>query len=554
MKTLELCFVGVCSLIVTACAMEEGIQDGTPEIAYGAHAITVVASSSPSKFVRVAAEERVPGRYIVVLEGAPPARLTADARAQVAATVDQLAAAHGATVEHRYEAALRGFSAEMTELAALALAQDPEVAFVQEDAAVHLDARIQTMPQNWGLDRIDQPALPLDQRYASIGEGDGVTVYIVDSGIRATHQVFAGRVLPGYDGVGDGRGTDDCNGHGTHVAGTVAGATVGIARGAKIVAIRVMDCAGTGNSSRIVAGIDHIAANHAPRSVANMSIGSNAPNEAIDAAVRNLVAAGVTVIASAGNDNRNACLQSPGREPAAITVAASTMTDARAGFSNFGPCVDIFAPGDGIFSAGITSDTIGTLKNGTSMAAPHVAGVAAAYLGANPGATPAQIRAAILGGGVTDRITDAQGSPNLLLSSLVIDQTPPELAIVSPQAGSVPGAFRVVGDATDPNLMRVDLEIDGAVAKSLTEGAIEFEVTGLAAGRHTIALVATDYSNHSVRRSIDVEVAGEGEPGDEEAPSGEVGGGCSAGGAATVGSAWLVALAALGARRRRQRR
>ena len=268
-----------------------------------------------------------------------------------------------------------------------ALRKNPNVQLVEPDGLAQSIA-VQN-PAPWGVDRIDQRALPLDGDYSYTSTGSGVDAYIVDTGIRSDHQDFSGRVQSGYTAIVDGNGTEDCNGHGTHVAGTVAGSTYGVAKDASLIPVRVLGCTGSGTWSGVIAGLDYIAGRHAAGTpaVANMSLGGGA-SSSVDLAVRNLVADGVSVIVAAGNSATDACSSSPAREPSAITVAASDASDAQAYFSNYGSCVDIYAPGVGITSAWYTSPSATASLSGTSMATPHVAGAAARVLQNAPGASP----------------------------------------------------------------------------------------------------------------------------------------------------------------------
>src|SRR5215813_9284608 len=292
-----------------------------------------------------------------------------------------------------YGYAINGFSAQMSEEQALNLSRDPRVRFVEEDSIVEASVTQNNPP--WGLDRIGQRDLPLNHAYSYTNTGSGVNVYIIDTGIRRTHTQFGGRASASFDAVGDGQNTNDCNGHGTHVSGTVGGSTYGVAKSVRLFAVRVLGCNGSGTNSGVIAGVDWVTANHISPAVANMSLGGGV-STALDTAVRNSIASGVTYSIAAGNSNTDASSSSPARVAEAITVGATTMTDARSSFSNFGSVVDIFAPGSSILSSFNTSDTATNTISGTSMATPHVAGVVARYLQANPGASPAQARNAIV--------------------------------------------------------------------------------------------------------------------------------------------------------------
>jgi aqualysin 1 len=380
-------------------------------------ATTPTASGQNGKKEKIRRSARpVPNSYIVVLkewaaqpygEGSFVPNVAAD-----------LAAAHNGRVKRHYKHALLGFSVELTEEQAERLADDPRVEYVEEDGVVTASAT-QTSPP-WGLDRIDQRDLPLNSAYNYTPTGAGVNAYIIDTGIRRTHQDFGGRAYVGYDAIGDGQNSNDCNGHGTHVAGTVGGSTYGVAKGVRLYAVRVLNCQGSGTNSGVIAGVDWVRQNRVLPAVANMSLGGGA-SSSLDTAVNNLINSGVTVAVAAGNDSgQDACNYSPARVANALTVGSTTSSDARSSFSNIGTCLDIFAPGSSIPSAWHTSDTATNTISGTSMATPHVAGVAALYLQNNTGASPSTVASQIINTATTGKVTSAgTGSPNRLLYSLL---------------------------------------------------------------------------------------------------------------------------------------
>ena len=357
-------------------------------------------------------DKKIANSYIVVFDEDATGP-DADYGAVAAKADEKILKTRGGRVKDVYAHALRGFSAEMTEEDAIALSQDDDVLFVEEDSIMSID--VTQTNATWGLDRIDQRDRPLNTTYVYTTTGSGVNAYIVDTGIRRTHTQFGGRAFIGVDTVGDGRNTNDCHGHGTHVAGTVGGSTYGVAKSVRLYAVRVLNCAGSGSNSGVIAGVNWVAANHVKPAVANMSLGGGA-SSALDTAVNNAINAGVTFAVAAGNSNVNAANSSPARVAAAITVGSTTSSDAKSSFSNYGSVVDIFAPGSSITSAWRTSDTAINTISGTSMATPHVAGVAARYLQGNPSASPATVRNAIVNDSTTGRITGLPtGTSNRLL-------------------------------------------------------------------------------------------------------------------------------------------
>ncbi|MFE9168205.1 S8 family peptidase [Streptomyces kebangsaanensis] len=320
---------------------------------------------------------------------------------------------YGGSVKKTFGSALNGYTANLSATEARRLAADPAVAMVEQDQKVHLDATQTNAP--WGLDRIDQAARPLSGTYTyPDSAGTGVTAYVIDTGVRITHSQISGRASYGYDAVSGGTPSDG-NGHGTHVATTIAGSTYGVAKKARIVAVRVLDANGSGTTAGVIAGVDWVTRNHSGPSVANMSLGGGA-SASLDAAVRNSIASGVTYAVAAGNENTNASSSSPARVTEAITVGATTSTDARASYSNYGSVLDLFAPGSSITAGWHTSDTATNTISGTSMATPHVAGAAAIYLSSRPTATPAQVSSALVNGATSGVVTSpGTGSPNKLL-------------------------------------------------------------------------------------------------------------------------------------------
>jgi subtilisin family serine protease len=350
--------------------------------------------------------EVIPSQYIVVFR-----EQVTDAPQRARATV----AARGGVLRHSYSSAIKGFAAVLSPAAVAALRGDPDVAYVEQDQVV----RVATTEAGatWGLDRIDQRLRPTDGAYHYTASGAGVHAYIIDTGIEIGHPEFAGRATVGYDAVGDGRNGLDCDGHGTHVAGTTGGTTYGVAKGVALVAVRVLGCGGTGTVSSLIAGIDWVTANRILPAVANVSLATGT-SSSLDAAVKRSIASGVTYAVAAGNGNslgvaQDACKSSPARVTDAITVAATGSDDAKASWSNYGNCVDFFAPGVSITSAWVYGGT--NTISGTSMATPHVTGVAAQYLQLNPAAAPQTVRDALFAATTKGVVTSSKTGNNHLL-------------------------------------------------------------------------------------------------------------------------------------------
>jgi len=349
--------------------------------------------------------QQIPGRFIVTL------RAGSDARG--------VAREHGVAPDFVYGTVLNGFAGSISDAARAGLLRDARVERIEQDGI----ATTQTTQSGatWGLDRTDQRGLPLSTTYSYTNTGAGVNAYIIDTGIRTAHNQFGGRAVKGYDAVTSGGSAEDCNGHGTHVAGTVGGSTYGIAKSVKLFAVRVLDCGGSGSWSGVIAGMDWVAANRVKPAVANMSLGGGA-STSVDDALRRLIASGVMVGVAAGNGNRggrqqDACNFSPARVSEAITVGATDKTDTKTSWSNYGPCVDIFAAGSGITSAWYTSNTATNTISGTSMATPHVVGVAALYLQSNASASPAAVASALRGNATSGVVKNSYTTNPLLLFS-----------------------------------------------------------------------------------------------------------------------------------------
>lgn len=411
------------ALTLTACA-----DHSVPATAPGELPLSAMAAASPN-----AASPNAAVDVIVTFD---------DSEANPSGRARALLSQFGGTQKHVYQHALKGFAARMSPRALEQLERLHGIRRVELDGLASADATTITS-RSWGQDRIDQRALPLNQSYTFPNSGSGVRVYILDTGILPTHQEFAGRLLPGFSAFGD-NSTVDCHGHGTHVAGTAAGATVGVAPGAQVVPVRVLDCTSWGSWSGIIAGIDWVTAqknnNKSIPMIANMSIGGSF-SSSVNSAVARSIQAGVVYTISAGNSNIDACTQTPASTPDALTIGATDAWDSRASWSNWGTCLDLFAPGANIYSAYHTGSAAYAAMNGTSMAAPHVAGVAALVLSSYAAYTPAQVRNVLVSGATAEIVkSQGTGSPNLLLTNLFsadtttpqADTTPPQDTVTTP--------------------------------------------------------------------------------------------------------------------------
>ena len=441
----------------------------------------------------------VPGQYVVVVsDGADPR---------------SVAAVAGVQPRFVYTAAVNGFAAALNAGQLTALRANPNVSYVEEDAVVSISTT--QSGATWGIDRIDQAALPLSTTYTYTPTGAGVRAYILDTGIRLSHVEFTGRVSSGFDAV-DGGSADDCNGHGTHVAGTVGGTQYGVAKGVSLVAVRVLDCQGSGTTSGVIAGIDWVTANAVKPAVANMSLGGGA-SSTLDDAVARSISSGVSYALAAGNGDmlgrpQDACNSSPARVPAGMTVGSTTSTDTESSFSNYGTCVDILAPGSSITSAWYQSDTQTSTISGTSMATPHVAGAAALYLQTSPGASPAQVSSALTSNANPNRITlhsrsVSGGTPNLLLYTAFLNgDTPvdaPPVAAFTFSCSELSCSFDGTSSSDDNGISSYAWTFgDGGTGAGATAGH-----TYGADGTYTVTLTVTDGAGQTGSTSLPVSVS-----------------------------------------------
>jgi subtilisin family serine protease len=461
--------------------------------------------------------EPVPGSYVVMLQ--PDVT-------DVPGVATRLAHLHGGRLGYVYSHAIDGFSIEIDRAGALAIAADPRVALVEQDAVVHAIDTQSNPP--YGLDRTDQRNLPLSNTYVYNANGSGSTVYVIDSGVRVTHNDFGGRASHGYDFVDGDADASDCDGHGTHVAGTVGGNTYGIAKAASLVAVRVLDCNGDGVGSDIIAGLDWVTAQHTPgeKDVANMSLGTQiGTSSTIDAAVRNSIADGTTYAVAAGNGGPlgiadDACAYSPSRVTEAIVVSATDSADRKASFANYGTCVDIFAPGYNVLSSWMTSDTATNTISGTSMASPHVAGVAAQYLQANGATSPPAVSTALTSNATTGKVTSAgSGSPNRLLYNGFISAGTTPTPTPPPGNGAPVASFTNTCSGLTCTFTDTSTDSDGTIASRSwnfgdggTSTAANPSHTFPAAGTYTVSLTVTDNAGATATTSKAVAVSSTSDP------------------------------------------
>ncbi|UBV42944.1 S8 family peptidase [Deinococcus taeanensis] len=409
------------TLLLAAC----GQQQSAPQAA------TTARGQTSAPLLGTSNPEAIPGQYIVVFSDGAASNLSSQSASGLVSTLGL--DPQGVQVQHVYSAALNGFAARLSTQNVARLQADPRVKYIEQDAAMHMSAT--QSGATWGIDRIDQRSLPLDGNYTYSSTASGVKAYIIDTGINTGHTAFGGRAIWGTNTTGDGNNSD-CQGHGTHVAGTVGSSTYGVAKGVTLVAVKVLDCQGSGTNSGVIAGVNWAVSNKgSATAVANMSLGGGA-SQAVDDAVNNAAAQNLVMAVAAGNENQNACNVSPARAANAITVGATTKTDSRdTTYSNYGSCLDLFAPGTGITSTWIGSTTATNTISGTSMATPHVAGAAALLIAAGNSTTSA-VTSAMINNATTGKLTNiGTGSPNRLLYTGTA--TPPSTGTTTTYTGTV---------------------------------------------------------------------------------------------------------------------
>ena len=461
--------------VLTACSSEQQISSPTEQ---------------PVAPLLSVGQQAAPDRYIVVFK---------QSVVDVDGETERMTRGSGSRVHFTYSRVLKGFAASIPAAALDGIRRNPNVEYIEADGVAHAIAT-QSNPPSWGLDRIDQGPLPLNQSYTYNNDGSGARVYILDTGIRYTHSQFGGRAVTGRDFVSNDDVSEDCHGHGTHVAGTVGGNTTGVAKQTTLVGVRVLGCDGRGSYAGIIGAVDWVTAQQASfptkRFVGNMSLGGGL-STSLNTAINNSVNAGVVWAVAAGNDYAtNACTLSPASASGALTVGSTSSNDARSDFSNIGSCLDLFAPGSGIYSSTYNGDNTYASWSGTSMATPHVAGVAALYRTANPAATAAQVNSAIVGGATPNVVTDAgTGSPNRLLNSLVAGNAPSQPPTNSPPTAS----FTYSCTGLTCNFNGTGGDTDGSVVSYAwnfgdltTSGAEDPTKTYASGGTRTVSLTVTD--------------------------------------------------------------